>query len=61
MHLAPNTQPRATVTARIAPAHLEQLRQIARQEDRSLSTELRRAVVEHVDRYEASRPSSEVE
>jgi predicted transcriptional regulator len=47
-----NTQQRIVVTARLAPATLERLREIAEREDRSLSAELRRAAVEHIERYQ---------
>ncbi len=52
MHVATNTQ-RVVVTARLAPATLERLREIAEREDRSLSAELRRACIAHVELYQA--------
>jgi predicted transcriptional regulator len=49
----PTNTPRV-VSAKIPPALLEALREIAAAEDRSLSGELRRAVSEHVARKSRS-------
>lgn len=51
MSVAANTPLRTVVTTRVEPATLEQLPEIARLEDRTLSAEIRRAVVQHVQRY----------
>ena len=51
MSATTNTK-RLVVTARIAPGLLEQLREIAAREDRSVGAEVRRAVAQHVERAE---------
>lgn len=45
---------RVVVTARIAPALLAQLREIAAREDRSIGAEVRRAVSQHVEREQSA-------
>jgi hypothetical protein len=44
------TEPRAHINAWIDPADRERLVQLAREADRSLSAEVRRAVTEHLKR-----------
>lgn len=48
MSTSTNTKPRTVVHAVVPPALLDQLRQVAKREDRTLSAELRRAVAAHV-------------
>jgi hypothetical protein len=54
-----STRAKTTITARINPKMLEQLRLIAQAEDRSVGGELRRAVAEHVARKTRSPLASD--
>ena len=53
MSTSTNTKPRAVVHAVVPAPLLEQLRAVAKREDRTLSAELRRAVAAHVKSAQA--------
>jgi hypothetical protein len=48
---------KTVVSTRLEPALKERLRELAIAEDRSISTEVRRAVVAHVKHCQPDRPS----